>query len=59
MITAWNKDGKKLDIKDRSTQEEDLKQFRLMLALISQQYKELITKIVIETAEFKVTVEQK
>jgi hypothetical protein len=61
MIKAWNKNGKRveLDGDDEQIDAKDLLQFKMILAIISQECKEIITKVVIESDDIVFTVEQK
>jgi hypothetical protein len=63
MIKAWNKDGKLITKPDKDSigehLEKDTQSIKMVLAVISQEYKEIITKVEIETDDFKMMLEQK
>jgi len=59
MIKAWNKDGKEVKVDNHGVNDDDFQQYNILLALISQEAKEIITKIEVNTEKFILTVVQK
>lgn len=60
MIKAWDKNGKEIKVKDQDAVDAGaMGQFKLLLAVISQELKEIVTKIEIEDEGVIFTVEQK
>ena len=60
MIKAWDKNGKEVGLgEDDLIDEGAMAQFKMLLAVISQEAKEIVTKIKIESEGVIFTVEQK
>ncbi len=62
MIKAWDKDGKEIEVEDMASDSDvndGFEQYYAMFGAISQKYKTIITKLMMENDKFKMTVEQK
>ena len=64
MIKAWNKDGEKVDISSLIKQDDEdysdmCVPFIQMMALVSQEAKEIVTKLEFDSSKFKVVFTQK